>query len=100
MHQTVGKAITELRRVMNWSQEELAHELDKHAKQKRTLQEPTAKMVSKWEAGTHSPAPEHRVTLARLAKGQKATEDLVPIFLASTTGWNLVARVKLLEEKH
>jgi hypothetical protein len=64
------------------------------------VREPTAKMVSKWEAGTHSPAPEHRVTLARLAKAQKATEDLVPIFLASSTGWNLVARVKLLEEKH
>jgi transcriptional regulator with XRE-family HTH domain len=40
---------------MNWSQEELAHELGKHAKQKRTLQESTAKMVSKWEAATHSP---------------------------------------------
>jgi hypothetical protein len=51
-------------------------------------------------SGHALPAPEHRVRFARLAKGQKATEDLVPIFPASTTGWTQVGRAKLLEEKH
>lgn len=97
MHRHVGRAITELRRTMNWSQEELAHEIRRH----RTgliMQEPTKDMVSKWEHGIKAPASEYRTALARIAAKDKATEDLAPIFLASIATWQVVSRIEMLNQ--
>ncbi len=63
------------------------------------MQEPTVAMISEWEHGLRAPAPEYRVALARIAKKEKSTEDLVPLFLASMNAWNVVSRVELLDER-
>jgi len=52
-------------------------------------------MISGREHGLHSPAHEYRVALARIAQKDRATEDLAPLFLASTEAWKVVSRVEL-----
>lgn len=96
MHRSVGKAVTELRRTRNWSQSELAHQIARHGRCGRSMQAPTVGMISEWEHGLRAPAPEYRAALARIAKKDKSTEDLVPLFLASMTAWHVVSRVELL----
>jgi len=51
---------------------------------------PPIQRISEWEAGQHAPAHEYRVALARIARRQKATEDLAPVFLASIDTWDVI----------
>jgi transcriptional regulator with XRE-family HTH domain len=83
MHRHLGKAITELRRRMNWSQAELAQHIAWHGHDgSHPMEAPAIDLISKWEHGVKAPSRPYRVALARIAKGRKLTEELAPIFLA------------------
>ena len=97
MVRILADAIGALRRFHDWSQEELAREISRHAQ--RGAHAPEAKKISEWEHGSHAPSSQHRIALARIAAQFKATEDLVPLFLAGSESWKVVSRVRLLHEK-
>jgi transcriptional regulator with XRE-family HTH domain len=97
MHRTIGEAIAELRRIRNWSQAELAREISRHGR--RGTPAPLEVVISDWERGLHAPAPQYRAALARIARKDKTTEDLAPLFLASMNAWEVVTRVQLLRER-
>jgi transcriptional regulator with XRE-family HTH domain len=100
MHPSVGRAIPELRRTRNWSQEELAARISKHGPRRGSwVEPPSARRISDWENGLRAPGADARVALARIARERKSTKDLAPIFLASTVVWRLVATVASLEDQ-
>jgi transcriptional regulator with XRE-family HTH domain len=100
MHRAVGRAITELRRTMNWSQEDLAREIRKHGtRHGHWMEAPPVDLISKWEHGFRAPDAEHRAALARIAANEKSTEGLVPIFHASMATWNVVSKLAALDER-
>lgn len=98
MHRIIGDAIAELRRLNVWSQTELAREISRNAR--RGTAAPSAMMISSWERGLHAPASEYRAALARIARKEKATEELAPLFLAGMESWRVVSRVRLLHQRH
>ena len=63
------------------------------------MHEPPTDTISKWEHGVRAPEAEYRMALARIAGKQKATEDLVPIFLAPTATWRVVSRLAAIEDE-
>lgn len=111
MHRIVGDAIAELRRHKNWSQEELAREISRHAR--RGTPAPLPDLISKWERGVRAPAPEYRAALARIARGEEKpkpgekkkvhteskTKHLATLFLASLNCWEAVCAVRVLHEQ-
>ena len=97
MVRILADAIGALRRFHDWSQEELAREISRHAQ--RGAHAPEAKKISEWEHGSHAPSSQHRIALARIAVMFKATEDLAPIFLAGSESWKVVSRVRALHEQ-
>ena len=110
MHRIIGDAITELRRSKNWSQAELAREISRHAR--RGTPAPEANMIAQWETGVRAPAPEYRVALARIARGDRKpkpgekrthveskTKHLATLFLASSNCWEAVSAVDALHEQ-
>ena len=97
MHRTIARAIRELRRTREWGQEELAREICRNGR--RGMRAPDQPVISRWEGGQHAPAPQYRMALARVAATHKATQSLVPIFNASTVGWELVWQVQVLYAK-
>ncbi|MCL5744570.1 MAG: helix-turn-helix domain-containing protein [Acidobacteria bacterium] len=110
MHRIIGDAIAELRRSKDWSQAELAREISRHAR--RGTPAPLPNMISLWETGARVPAPEYRVALARIARGDKKfkpgekkirteskTAHLATLFLASLNAWEAVSAVRALHEQ-
>ena len=87
MHTGLGKAVNELRRRLEWSQEELARAIGKHDGQ------PTDHMtVSRWERGIDAPLPVKRMALGKIA-AKHGHEELADVFRAATSAWRLVARL-------
>jgi transcriptional regulator with XRE-family HTH domain len=97
MLKTLADAISALRRFHDWSQEELAREISRHAP--RGTPAPDQPRVSEWEHRVKAPSSPHRIALARIAASFKATEDLAPLFLAGRESWKVVSRVRLLDER-
>ena len=97
MVRILADAIGALRRFHDWSQEELARELARHAP--RGTPAPDQHKISQWEHGVHAPSSKHRIALSRIAASFKATEDLVPLFLAGSESWKVVSRVRSLHEQ-
>ena len=97
MVRILADAIGALRRFHDWSQEELAREISRHAP--RGTPAPSAQRVCEWEHRMHAPCTHHRLALARIAEMFTATEDLAPLFLAGTESWKVVSRVRLLHEQ-
>jgi transcriptional regulator with XRE-family HTH domain len=110
MHRIIGDAIAELRRSKDWSQAELAREISRHAR--RGTPAPEANMIAQWETGVRAPAPEYRVALARIARGDRKpkpgekkihaeskTKHLATLFLASLNCWEAVCAVRVLHEQ-
>src|SRR5690242_8688922 len=92
MHAHIGNAVVELRRRLNWSQEDLADKMRKHG---RPLHGPT---VCKWEKGKDSPSPENRMVLAKLST-KEGHEDLAALFRAPIVAWRLVALLPRTDER-
>ena len=97
MVRILADAIGALRRFHDWSQEELAREISRHAP--RGAKAPDRHSVQEWEHRRHAPSSGHRIALARIAVMFKATEDLAPIFLAGSDSWKVVSRVRALHEQ-
>jgi transcriptional regulator with XRE-family HTH domain len=97
MHRVIGDAIAELRRTQDWTQAELAREISRHAR--RGTPAPLPNMISLWETGVRAPASEYRGALARIARKDRATEELAPLFLAAMESWRVVSRVRLLHQR-
>lgn len=95
MHRGLSNAVIELRRRMNWGQEDLARQINRHGARPGSLLASTKQMISGWENGEHAPSPVYRAALGRIAEKHEATEDLAAVFRAPTIAWRLVAHVKL-----
>ncbi len=84
MHAQIGKAILELRRRMDWSQEQLGMQIGKQG-------QPThVNVIGRWERGAESPSPTKRCALAKLA-AKHEHEDLAALFRAPIVAWRLVS---------
>jgi len=110
MRRIIGDAIVELRRSKGWSQAELAREISRHAR--RGMPAPDITLISHWEAGVVAPAPEHRIALARIARGETKpkpgakkvhTESpnahLAKLFLGSAASWEMVKAIDMMHER-
>jgi transcriptional regulator with XRE-family HTH domain len=85
MHAELSGAICELRRRLEWSQEELAEAMAKHCRHTHPV------TVSRWERGVDAPSPQKRAALARIAQ-RKSYEDLAKLFRAPISVWRLRSR--------
>ena len=107
MHDGVGQAISDLRRIMCWSQRDLAEAM--HAITGKSTGSPVVKqMISRWETGKLSPSAEHRSALARvtyhLAAGLEADAkddmlDLAMRFSATLHEWQFYGAMKRREKQ-
>ena len=97
MVRILADAIGALRRFHDWSQEELAREISRHAP--RGTPAPSVQRISEWEHCVEAPSSRYRIALARIAAQFRATEDLGPIFLAGSDSWRVVSRVRALHEQ-
>ena len=86
MHAEIGRAICELRRRLEWSQEQLAQAMTKNGEYTHPV------TVSRWERGVDSPSPEKRMVLTRITHG-KGHEDLADLFRAPISAWRLASYV-------
>jgi transcriptional regulator with XRE-family HTH domain len=92
MHAEIGKAVCELRRRLEWSQEQLAEALSK-------ARQPTHPLtVSRWERGVEAPCPEKRSSLAKIAT-KAGHEDLAALFRAPMVAWQLAGYLARREAK-
>jgi ribosome-binding protein aMBF1 (putative translation factor) len=89
MHRGLADAVVELRRRQEWSQTELADEINK------TAREPGAygPTVARWESGTQSPGPRQRAVLANIAEKHRH-EDLAEVFRAPVAAWRFMIAVQ------
>ena len=87
MHAEIGRASCELRRRLEWSQEQLAEAMTKGGQYTHPI------TVSRWERGVDSPCPEKRFMLAKIAQG-KRQEDLADLFRAPMCAWRLVSYLR------
>ncbi len=87
MHAWLGKAVNDLRRRQDWSQEELARAIDHYGG--RVTDHVT---VSRWERGIDAPSPVKRSALGKIA-AKNGYEDLADIFRAGVSAWRLVSRL-------
>lgn len=81
MHAELGEAVCELRRRLQWSQEQLAQGLGKNGRRTHSI------TVSRWERGVDSPSPEKRTVLTRIAQ-RKGYEDLAIVLRAPISVWH------------
>jgi transcriptional regulator with XRE-family HTH domain len=79
-HQRLDKAITELRRRLDWGQAELAAQINMRRGRSGLSLASTRHMVSQWENGEHLPSPIYRGALAEIAARHKGTKDLASAF--------------------
>jgi transcriptional regulator with XRE-family HTH domain len=90
MHVELAIAVCELRRLLQWSQTELARAIDKHSgKTSRT----DYMTISRWERGIDSPSPAKRMALAKIST-KRGHEDLAKRFRAPVVAWHLVATLR------
>jgi len=97
MRRILADAIGALRRFHDWSQEEMAREISRHAPRGTTA--PDRHRIMEWEHRVKSPSSPYRIALARIAGMFTATEYLVPLFLAGSNSWKVVSRVRMLHEQ-
>lgn len=93
MHAELGRAVCELRRRLEWSQQEMAARIDKVMGRASgvSTQQP---VISRWENGIDAPSQVHRAALAKIAE-KHGHEDLAGIFRAPLVAWQLVAKLRL-----
>ncbi len=94
MQRGLSKAVLELRARMNWSQDDLAHEMCKMAARMGVGIKPNRISISRWENGETAPSEEHRVVLARIAGRNKDTARLAELFRAPVSAWRIVGLVR------
>lgn len=90
MHVELGRAVSALRRRLEWSQAELAHAIDKHGGKTSATDYMT---ISRWERAIDSPSPTKRMALAKIA-AKRGHEDLAKRFRAPVVAWHLVATLR------
>ncbi len=88
MHAWLGKAVNDLRRRQEWSQEELARAIDRHGGRATDHV-----IVSRWERRIDAPSPVKRLALGKIA-AKNGHEDLADIFRAGVSAWRLVSRLE------
>ncbi len=94
MHTWLGKAVNDLRRRQDWSQEELARAIDQHGGRA------TAHMiVSRWERCIDAPSPVKRLALGKIA-AKHGHDDLADIFRAGVSAWRLVSRLDCARQRN
>ena len=86
MHAEIGRAICELRRRMEWSQEQLANAMTKNGQYTHPV------TVSRLGTRIDSPSPEKRMILTRMTHS-KGHEDLADLFRAPLSAWRLASYV-------
>src|ERR1017187_3819852 len=70
MHVELGRAVSALRRRLEWSQTELARAIDKQGRGAKVTDYMT---ISRWERGIDSPSPAKRMALAKISTDRKST---------------------------
>ena len=93
MHIEIGHATCELRRRLEWSQEQLAEALTKYGEATHPV------TVSRWERGVDSPSPEKRSVLGRIAD-RRDHADLAEVFRAPMSAWRLASYVCRRRARH
>src|ERR1017187_2673084 len=70
MHVELGRAVSALRRRLEWSQTELARAIDKQGRGAKVTDYMT---ISRWERGIDLPSPAKRMALAKISTDRKST---------------------------
>ena len=97
MRAELGKAVCELRRRLEWSQDHLGYAITRHGGRPRGGNPETYRLViSRWENSTRAPAPVCRMALAKIAANH-GHEDLARVFRKSIAHWR--AAVARRDEK-
>jgi transcriptional regulator with XRE-family HTH domain len=94
-HKTLGWAVLELRTRLEWSQEELATEINRYTSGGERIPTPHRVTISRWESGERTPSPIHSIALAKIA-ARHEFNDLTEIYRASLDAWELARLVALL----
>ena len=94
-HTTLGWAVLELRTRLEWSQEELATEINRYTNRGERIPTPHLVTISRWESGERTPSPIHSIALAKIA-ARHDFNDLTKIYRASLDAWELARLVALL----